>query len=261
MRVSSLAAALFVLVISAGAAIAAFCPRCDETIGGNRRYCDACAAKIAAEENQAATEAELVQQLRDSREAYRRSLEELRDYYRSRGDFANYEKAVHELEDVALARQYFYQHWEDTLGELEPARRIREAELLFEEADKLRRSINPFGIRRRQLKMIDLYRQILELYPDSELVDTVAFRLGQVYEDIGGPETERAARFYERSFRWNPNTSLPGRFRAARIYDRHLRNFSEAMRLYELAAAHEADEELQKEAAIRLEELRREHGR
>ena len=257
MRMSIIVAALGALIIFASSALAAFCPTCASAMRDDQRFCDDCSAKIAAERQEAFTEEEIVEQMRQNREAYRKSLEELRDYYRRRGDYGNYEKVVNEMQDFELARQYFYQHWEETIGDLKPSRRIREAELLYEQAERMRRSINPFGIRRRQLQTIDLYRQILQNYSDSELVDEAAFRLGQVYEEMGGPEMDRAARFYERSFMWNPQTPLPARFRAARIHDERLRNFDDAIRLYRLASQSEADENLRREAAIRLEQLER----
>lgn len=257
MRLRSFIAALGALMLFACVTFAAFCPRCNQTLREDQKFCDSCSARIAAEENLAATEAEFVEQMRINREAYLDSLGQLRDFYLMQGDHQNYEKVVNELQDLGIARQYFYQHWEDTLTGISPSKRIREAELLYEQADRLRKSVNPFTIRRRQLMMIDLYRRILQEYPDSDLVDETAYRLGQVYEELGGPEMRRAARFYERCFSWNPSTELPARFRAAKIYDERLRDYNEAIRLYRLAMAAEKDDNLRREAALRLDQLER----
>jgi hypothetical protein len=100
-----------------------------------------------------------------------------------------------------------------------------------------------------------MYRSIIQKYPTSTLIGDAAFQLGDIYEELGGPETHRAARFFVYCFIWNPKTDLPARYRAARIYDVKLHMYNWAAWLYKLAAVDSPDADIQKKAQTRFDQL------
>jgi tetratricopeptide (TPR) repeat protein len=101
-----------------------------------------------------------------------------------------------------------------------------------------------------------LFQQILTSYPESELIDDTAYRLGELYEGKAYKQYRRAAAYYERCFQWNPKTKFDARLRAARLQDKVLNNRNEAVRLYEEVLKHETDPAWEQEATKRLQELR-----
>ena len=101
-----------------------------------------------------------------------------------------------------------------------------------------------------------LFQQVLTSYPDSDKIDDVAYRLGELYESKGYKQYKRAGLYYQRCFQWNPKTHFDARLRAARLYDRVLLDRAEATRLYEEVLSHETDPAQEQEAKKRLLELR-----
>ncbi len=237
-------------------ALAGFCPRCHKQIADEQKYCNDCMAQMQAQQILSESEKALVDDMVQKRDAYRASLENLRKYYIQRGIAVGVEKADQELKDFSTSRKYRYQNWEDVLpSNLTPTDNIREAQLLYREANEKVDSINPIGREQRLLEAAETYRTIIQKYPTSDLIDKAAFRLGEVYETLGGPETQRAARFFTYSFLWNPKTDLPARYRAARIYDTKLQMYNWAAWLYKLSATDSTDVDIQKKSKARFDEL------
>ena len=87
----------------------------------------------------------------------------------------------------------------------------------------------------------------------SDKIDTVAYMLGDLYESKAYKQTERAARYYERCFQWNPKTHTDARLRAARLYEKS--DKTRAIEIYREIKTTEVDETRQQEATKRLAEL------
>jgi TolA-binding protein len=257
MRARTWVLAAVMMLVFVGVALAGFCPRCHKQIPDDQKYCADCTAQMQAQQILSESEKALVDDVVQKRDAYRAALENLRKYYIQRGDASGSEKVDQEVKDFTSSRKYRYQNWEDVLPfTLSPAEDIREAQVLYGEAEQRANSVNPIGKEQRLREAAEMYRSIIEKYPTSLLIDKAAFRLGEIYEELGGPETQRAAHFFVYSFMWNPKTDSQARYRAARIYDTKLHRYDWAAWLYKLASTDSPDVETQQKALKRFEELK-----
>lgn len=260
MRARTWVLAAVMLLVFVGVALAGFCPRCHEQIPDDQKYCADCMAQMQAQQILSESEKALVDDAVQKRDAYRASLENLRKYYLQRGNAEGSQKVDQEVKDFSSSRKYRYQNWEDVLPfNLNPTENIREAQLLYRDAEEQANSVNPIGREQRLREAAETLRSIIQKYPNSNVIDKAAFKLGEIYEQLGGPETQRAARFFTYSFMWNPKTDLPARYRAARIYDTKLHMYNWAAWLYKLSATDSTDKDIQKKSAARLAELKKQN--
>jgi len=95
----------------------------------------------------------------------------------------------------------------------------------------------------------------LQQYPTSNRCSEAAYHLADIYESRRPPQYRRAAVYFERSVQWNPATTLDGRLRAARLYDRELHDQNKAIELYQAVLAHETDERRRQDAQRRLTDM------
>src|SRR5262249_61883000 len=68
-------------------------------------------------------------------------------------------------------------------------------------------------------------------------------------------QSRRAAAYFERCFQWNPKTNLDARLRAARLYERSVKDRARAVEIYRDITNFETDEKRIEEARRRLQEL------
>src|SRR5439155_1338777 len=100
-----------------------------------------------------------------------------------------------------------------------------------------------------------LLQQLLAQYPTSNKCSDAAYQLGDTYETRRPPQYRRAAVYFERCVQWNPSTQYDARLRAAKVYDRQLRERAKAVEWYKAVLSHETDEKRRQEAQRRLNEL------
>jgi TolA-binding protein len=100
-----------------------------------------------------------------------------------------------------------------------------------------------------------IFQEILTKYPHCDKISDVAFFLGEIYEGSAYRQFELSAEYYQRCFQWNPKTSHEARLRAARLYDRQLKNRSKAIELYREVEARDLDLRRKDEAKKRIAEL------
>src|SRR5262249_23189091 len=100
-----------------------------------------------------------------------------------------------------------------------------------------------------------LLQQLLNEYPQSTKISDAAFALGEIYESRAFRQLDRAAAYYERCFQWEPRTQNEARLRAARIYDRELRNRTKAIALYRQVLDNDSDPNRLQEARRRIADL------
>jgi hypothetical protein len=255
MRIKSVVLGGVMVLALCVSVLAAFCANCRKQIPDGQKYCTDCLAAMNLRKPPAA-EKEFINDVVLKRNEYENSLEGLRKFYIDTGNAAGKAKADKELEDLRRMRHYIYQPWEDSLpAMMTPTDDIKEAELLYRDGEKLREGLNPIGREARLLEAVEGYRRILEKYQKSNRVADAAYRLGEVYEELGGPDTERAAQFYVRCATWDPNSQFPAIFRAAQIYDQKLHDYKTAAGLYKQAAAQSKDADVRRRATQRLAQL------
>jgi tetratricopeptide (TPR) repeat protein len=101
------------------------------------------------------------------------------------------------------------------------------------------------------------FKKILDEYPESDKTDDAAYELANIYEGHHFKDYEGAAFYYVKCYELNPHTERPARFKAARVYDKYLSDYAEAVRNYEMALETCKETEYLKIAKPRLDELRK----
>lgn len=199
---------------------------------------------------------ELVQKVLTMRRDYQKTLEQLRVHYYQAGDMERMRWAEEELKQYhRIPKHAFILDLDVPPPNLNGNTNVPEANKLFTWA--MQYKDKGFGLdytdnqRRAEL----LFQEILTKYPQSDKIADVAFMLGDIYESKAYRMHYRAVEYYQRCFQWNPKTTQEARLRAARIYDKNLRNRSKAIELYREVTTHETDPRRIQEAQKRITEL------
>lgn len=189
-----------------------------------------------------ATEVDYVETLAGSRDAYRRALIALVEFYRSVGNATKLQWAQTELKTFDQMVRYEYlqpAEWiPATLGATDS---IEEADVLYRQAKSLYNESGGMIIVANKSKLreaLGLFNKLIVEFPSSDKIDDAAYRAGRIYEHL--KNYELAAVYYQRTFQWNEATSYPARYRAAWVMDQKLRMRTEALALYKLAVEKES---------------------
>lgn len=210
-----------------------------------------------------ASEADYVEQVAATRDAYQQALLNLVAYYESTGNAAKLQWARTELNTFVEMAHYRYL----MPGELLPVRlqateSILEADELYKQAMDLYRQSGGLIIVTDAGKLrhaLALFNEIITEYPTSDKIDDAAYRAGRIYEHFR--DYQLAAVYYQRAFQWNEQTRYPARFRAAYVLDYRLKMRSEALTLYRLAVEKESMYQNNTEfAKIRINALTKPRG-
>jgi TolA-binding protein len=204
------------------------------------------------------TEIDLVEKMAANRQAYRRSLEALIQYYDASGNHDKVKWAKQEL--TSLDRTPQYRYLDVMPANLKATESIAAADRLYEEAEKVRRQAGPSPmptiIKDQQLLRAALtkYDDLIQQYPTSDKIDDAAYRMAEIQRGLG--DYVIALSYYQRAYQWDPTTPWPARFRAADILDRRLHRRDEALKLYQEAIVKEAQfTDLRLTAERRVQEL------
>ncbi len=100
-----------------------------------------------------------------------------------------------------------------------------------------------------------MLQRLLTEYPQSTKISEAAYQLGDIYEGRAFKQYQRAAAYFERCFQWSPATPLDARLRAARVYDRDLKNKNKALESYRMVREHDTDPNRIREADRRIADL------
>lgn len=205
-----------------------------------------------------ATEVDYVETLAGSRDAYRRALIALVEFYGSVGNATKLQWAQTELKTFdQMVRYEYLQPAEWVPISLGATDSIEEADLLFRQAKSLYKESGGLIIVTNKGKLreaLGLFNRLIVEYPSSDKIDDAAYKAGRIYEYL--KNYELAAIYYQRTFQWNEATSYPARYRAAWVMDQKLRMRTEALALYKLAVAKESRYTDNTEfARIRIKEL------
>ncbi len=234
MRFKTLWLGTLLVLICAGLAFADICPVCGKVVPEDEKYCDLHKVELQVEQALSLKEEDLVGNVKESREEYSETLNTLKDFYTESGNRVRLEKVLAEIEDLEQARTFNYQNWEDLLPDLTPEKEIPEARQIYNYAEGRRKAVSftrKNAIAKKK-KAVAKYRELIETYPDCNLVDEAAFRLGEIHEGKYFDNPRRAAKFFEYCFHWNFETDFPARYRAARIYEHRLQEYDKAANLY-----------------------------
>jgi len=190
-----------------------------------------------------ATEPQLVEQMVLSRQAYRRGLELLVEYYRRRGDNRKLGWAQKELGAFDTMPQYRYIiPGEEAPENLKATTLIPEADVLYDEAVQLEKKAGPLPLAKNEeiLRLaLDKYNQVISKHPASDKIDDAAFKAAGIYEYF--KDYSIALLYYKRAFQWDPETLYPARFKAAFVLDKYMYQRAEALDLYREAVKEERE--------------------
>ena len=208
-----------------------------------------------------ATEIDLVEQMTTHRQAYRRSLQGLIQYYDAVG---NHEKTIwakQELDSLDRIPMYRYIIEAEVFSaDLRASERIAAADQLYAEAEEVRKkaggSFVPNQLKDEEVLRVALgkYGDLIRKFPTSDKIDDAAYRMGSIQEVFN--DYQLALQYYQRAYQWDAGTPYPARFRAANILDRRLHRRAEAVGLYQEAIIKEAQfDEWRIPAERRVKEL------
>jgi hypothetical protein len=203
------------------------------------------------------SDVELVERLLNARREYALALEQLRNHYISDSKPEQKKWAEDELRAFhRIPKQAYNLELEVPPSLLKATKNIPEANTLYTEALKYKNKGgfgNDYIDNQRRSEL--LFQQLLASYPESDKIGDTAYQLGDLYEGKGYQQPARAAKYFERCFQWHQNTHFDARIRAARLYDKVLRENSKAVEMYNEVLKHETDPKQLEEANKRLKEL------
>jgi tetratricopeptide (TPR) repeat protein len=188
-------------------------------------------------------EIDLVEKMATHRQAYRRSLEELIQYYNTAGNHQKMTWAREELTALDQMKQYRYFVVAEMPENLRASERIPAADQLYAEAEQLRRDAGPLlppplKNEEKLRAALDKYSQVIRQYPSSDKIDDAAYRMAEIHDYFS--DYTLAATAYKRAYQWDPSTPFPARFKAAFLLDRKLHNRAEALKVYQEAILKES---------------------
>jgi tetratricopeptide (TPR) repeat protein len=179
-----------------------------------------------------ASEIDIIELVEKYRTEYKQSLEALVDYYAKSGNNRKYNNAKNELHALNTMTQYDYFNVLIVQG-IEPTTQIPDADLLYESAmldKKNAEKIPAFPNKNLYRSALGKFKQLIKTYRKSDKVDDTAYEAGEILEAL--KDYPDALDFYTASYTWDPYTPYPARLRAARILDKYMHNYSEALTLY-----------------------------
>src|SRR5437763_242499 len=199
---------------------------------------------------------DLVERVMDARNAYVKALKELHRHYVESGDAERAKWAEEELLQYHRMQHYAYRLDLDVPSpKLQPIYNQAEANRLYRDAMAYKdRGLGGDYIDNQKRAELLLQRLLTE-YPQSTKISDAAYQLGDLYEGRAFRQLPRAAAYFERCFQWNPATQFDARLRAARLYDRELKNKTRALELYRMVREYESDSGRIQEAERRIADL------
>ena len=214
------------------------------------------------------SEADLVEKMAVSREAYRQGLEMMEAYYSRVGNYEKQQWVRRELQSFDTMTKFDYiLSPEITMPSRRPVASFPEADRLYIEAEAFEKRAGflpvldlPILKDENSLRLaLSKYNQIIKNYPSSDKIDDAAYKAGVVYEYF--KDYSIALLYYQSAYEWDPDGLYPARFRAARLLDKQLYRKDEALQLYQQAIKTEGRYERYREwrefAEKRIKELQR----
>ncbi len=181
-----------------------------------------------------AGETDFVEQIAINRQAYRQGLQLLVGYYTRIGNNMKLNWAKDELEALDSIPQYKYIIEAEAAGaSLRASNSVPAADEVYQDALDLQKEAGALLVVKNEelLRLaVDKYNRLIKQYPSSDKIDDAAYKAGEIYEHF--QDYSIALLYYKRAYQWDPGTIHPARFRAARILDKRLHRYDEALALY-----------------------------
>ncbi len=181
-----------------------------------------------------AGETDFVEQIAVNRQAYRQGLQLLVGYYTRIGNNMKLNWAKDELSALDSIPQYKYIIDAESAGaNLRASNSIPEADEIYQDALEHHKQAGALLVIKNDdlLRLAaDKYNRLIKRYPSSDKIDDAAYKAGEIYEYF--KDYSIALLYYKRAYQWDPGTMHPARFRAARILDKRLHRYAEALELY-----------------------------
>ncbi|MBN2210361.1 MAG: hypothetical protein JW709_03105 [Sedimentisphaerales bacterium] len=197
-------------------------------------------ASATGADMQRTTEVQLVEQMGRYRTSYQRQLELLVEFYESQGNGLKAGWARQELEHLKAGPQRPYLVIAEIAGpELRATSAVLDADLLYNEGLQLmkegRGSLGKIGVNKKKLyQAVDKFNELITNYPSSDKIDDAAFQVAEINHHYLA-DYPTALVYYQRVWQWDPQTPLPPRFQAAKIYDEQYHDRNQALNYYRLA--------------------------
>jgi len=183
------------------------------------------------------SQAEIAEQIAFHREAYRKALEKLVDYYQQTGNQMKLTWAQRELSALHAMPKYYYIIQASVAGpQLSAQNNIREATLMFQEALQYEKKAGPLAfLKNKNYLRLALtgYNELIKKHPTSDKIDDAAFQAAGIYKYL--KDYELAVLYLRRTYQWNPKTEYPARFIEAQLLDEKLHRKDEALDAYQQA--------------------------
>ncbi len=207
-----------------------------------------------------AGEVDLVEQLMHYRTSYKRTLQQLHDYYEQHGYEEKRLWAQGELQDIGRIRPYHYLYDSEIARlDLSPRDRISDADALFDEAMAVAAQAGHgtpvFFNQEKMGRALAMLKQLIRKYPMSDKIDDAAFHCGEMLKEYYKNQDSVAVQWYERAWTWDPSTPHPARFQAAVVYDYRLHDRKRALELYRAMLTTESSRSNRHFALARIKEL------
>ncbi len=198
-----------------------------------------------------------VDNVNSSRENYKAALSELIQYYLDTGYQFRLKKARKELKALNKVPQSEYLAIKDeAIPLIRPVRNIEAANILFQDGKMYKKSLWFFKKSSKLLSAIRRYKMIINNYAESDKADDAAYEIARIYNGFYFKDYEGAAYYYVTCYELNPDTDKPARYMAARVYDKHLKDYARAIQNYEMALQTCKVKRYRKKAKKRLDKLR-----
>lgn len=188
-----------------------------------------------------ASEMDIVDAVEKARTEYKQSLEALVDFYAKSGNNVKYNNAKTELKALNTMTQYDYFNVLIGTG-FNPINQIPDADFLYDSAIQDKKEAEKFGLafvnKNLYRSALNKFKQLIKNYRTSDKIDDSAYEAAEIFENLD--DYSDALDFYKASYTWDPYTPYPARLKAARILDKYMHNYNEALTLYKLGIEKEA---------------------
>jgi len=191
-------------------------------------------------DTQRASEVQLVEEMAQSRNEYRKKLEELIKFYDQQGNQLKSNWASQELDHLKHGPQRPYLVVAEIAGpDLKASESIAEADKLYDEAMSFykegRGKLGRFFVDKKKLYQArDKFNEVITNYPTCDKIDDAAYYIADIYNYYLN-DSHAALLYYQRVWQWDPQTPLPARFAVAKIYDDKLHDMPNALKYYQEA--------------------------
>ena len=202
------------------------------------------------------SDVEKVERVLAARREFQASLEALRAHYIAVGDIERARWAEDELVQFhRINKQAFKLELDVPPPTLNAAYNIPEANELYKQAMTYKDQGWGTDYTDNQRRAELLLQRMLTNHPQSDKISDAAYQLGDIYESRAYRQYDRAAHYFERCFQWNPKTQFDARLRAARLYERNVRERNHAFDIYREIVNRETDAKRIDEAQKRIADL------